>query len=161
MLSESATPPNLLMDTNTHNSTAEFVSLPLSPEVIADLWTHYPELSLAILCSFLSWTRALQRCVDQSPLVCGRLLSPLFVRHLMFFRLHLLCQQGAGPMHTHANTGNISTHLYTRMCKAQGHKQGTNVSVLEEPVVHMKYSDFIFLIGKYPFWSSNVKYTEL
>ena len=54
-------------------------------------------------------------------------------------------------MHTHANTGNISTHLYARMCKAQGHKQGTNVSVLEEPVVHMKYSDFIFLIGKYPF----------
>ena len=51
-------------------------------------------------------------------------------------------------MNTHTNTDDTNTHLYTCMCKAQGHKHGRNVSVPEEPVIHMKYSDFIFLIGK-------------
>ena len=160
MLADSANPPTPLMDTNTHNSTAEIVSLSLSPEVIADLWTHYPELSLAILCSFLSWTGAPQRCMDLSPLVCRCLLPPLLIaRPLMFFCLHLLVSRGLG-LWTHTQTQVTQTHTCTHACARHRDKQGRNVSVPEEPVIHMKYSDFIFLIGKSPFWSSYVKYTE-
>ena len=97
MLYDSANRPSLLMDTNTHNSTAEIVSLSLSSEVIADLWTHYPELSQAILCSFLSWQGHCRDARTSLPLVCGRLFPPLLVvRHLMFFRLHLHVSRGLG-----------------------------------------------------------------
>ena len=116
MLADSANPPTPLMDTNTHNSTAEIVSLSLSPEVIADLWTHYPELSLAILCSFLPWTGAPQRCLDQSPLVCGYLLHPLLVvRHLMFFCFHLHVIWGLGSC-THIQPQVTQAHTCTHTC---------------------------------------------
>ena len=136
-LGDSANPPNPLMDKNTYKSTAEIVSLSLSPEVIADLWTHYPELSLAILCSFLSWTGALQRCVDQSPLVCGCLLPPLLVvRHLMVFHLHLHVSRGLGPCtHTHK-------HRWQKHIPVHTHMQGTGTQT-EEMCQYLKNQWFI------------------
>ena len=139
------------MDTNTHNSTVEIISLSLTPEVIADLWTHYPELSQAILCSLLSWTGAPQRFEDQSPLVCRRLLPPLLiVRHLMFFRLHLRVSRELGSC-THMQTQVRQAQTCTHACARHRDTNRTNVSVPEEPVVHTKYSHFIILIGRSPF----------
>ena len=48
-------------------NTAETVSLFMSLDVIVDLWNQCPEMSLAILSSFLFWTREPQRYTDQSP----------------------------------------------------------------------------------------------
>ena len=48
-------------------NTAETVSLFMYLDVIVDLWNQCPEMSLAILSSFLFWTREPQRYTDQSP----------------------------------------------------------------------------------------------
>ena len=46
---------------------AETVSLFMSLDVIVDLWNQCPEMSLAILSSFLFWTREPQRYTDHFP----------------------------------------------------------------------------------------------
>ena len=110
---------------------------------------------------FLVLTAALQRCEDQSPLVCGRLFPPLFVvRHLMFFRLHLHVSRGLGSC-THMQAQVTQAHTCTqRMCKAQGHKRNKCVSTWRTSGSY-KIQWFLISIGKSPFWSSNVKYTEV
>ena len=58
--------------------------------IIADIWSHGQELSLAILCSFPSWTGSLQRYGDKPPSDWGRLVPPLMVaQHLLSCHLHL------------------------------------------------------------------------
>ena len=160
-LSESENPPNPLMDINTqqHRRNCELVFVSW---VIADLWTHYPELLLAILLSFLPWTGTPQRCLDQSSLVCGHLLPPLLiVRHLMFFRFHLHVIRGLGS-HTHIQTQVTQAHTCTHTCAR--HKDTNREEMfqyMKDQWFIQKYSDFVFLIGKSPFWSSNVNSTEV
>ena len=101
---------------------AETVSLFMSLDVIVDLWNHCPEMSPAILSSFLFWTGAPQRYTDQSPLACGCLLPPLLVPpSLMFCHLHL-CLMWARHMHTHRKTRKHRQHKYTCV---NTHEEGT------------------------------------
>ena len=47
--------------------------------LIADFWSQGPELALAILSSFPSWTGSLRRQGNQPPLDWGRLVPPLLI----------------------------------------------------------------------------------
>ena len=87
--------------------------------LIADIWSHGRELSLAILSSLSSWTGSLQRYSDKPPSDWGHLVPPLLVaQHLCSCRLHLCICSGPDThthTHTHTNTANTSTCMYTHM----------------------------------------------
>ena len=102
------------------HTTQQKLFMPL--DVTADFQSHCPELSPLILSSFLSWTGASQRCMDQSPLVCECLVPHLLAApHLRTISSShevmspsSLCLQWAGPTHTH-------THTHTHTCNTGTH----------------------------------------
>ena len=97
--------------------------------IIADIWSHGRELSLAILSSFPSRTGSLQRYSDKPPSDWGRLMPPLLVaQHLLSCRLHLCICPGTDT-HTHTQTQPTQAHVCIHTCLAWGHKckQGTQV----------------------------------
>ena len=101
-------------------NTAESVSLFVPLDVTADLQSHRPELSPVIRSSFLFWTGASQRCMDQSLLVCECLMPPpLVAPYLMFCHLHLCVCSGQEPC-TFPPTHTYATQAHT--CKGQRHK---------------------------------------
>ena len=124
----------------------------MSLYLIADLWTHCQELSLATLPLLLSWACAPHRCVDPSLLGCGCLGPPLLVvPRLMFFHPHLSVCSGPEPctIHKHRRHEHTPVHAHVRGTGTEP-EQRTHVSVPEEPVVHTKYRDFHSSYGKVP-----------
>ena len=113
-------------------------------DVTADLQSPCPELSPVILSSFLSWTGASQRCMDQSPLVCKRLVPPLFVApHLIFCNLPLCVCSGQEPCtHTHTHTHTHMQHKHTCIRDRDTNANREHVAVHEEHFSHTKYRDF-------------------
>ena len=129
----------------THN-TAEIVSLVMPLDVTADLKSPCPELSPVILSSFLSWTGASQRCMDQSPLVCECLVPPLLVApHLRTISSShevmspsSLCLQWAGPIRMHTHTHTHMQHKHTRVRDRDTNANREHVAVHEEPLFPYK-----------------------
>ena len=120
-------------------------------DLTADLQSHCPELSPLILSSFLSWTGASQRCMDQSPLVCEHLLPLLVAPYLRtisssheIISPSSLCLQWAGPMHahTHTHTHTHTQHKHTRVRDRDTNANRGHLAVHEEPLIHTKYRDF-------------------
>ena len=103
--------------------------------LIADIWSHVRELSLAILSSLSSWRGSLQRYSDKPPSDWGHLVPPLLVaQHLCSCRLHLcICSGPDTHTHTHTHTHTqiqpTQAHACIHTCLAWGHKckQGTQV----------------------------------
>ena len=75
----------------------------------------------------------------QSPIVYGRLISPLLVApHFMTCHLYLFicCVLDTHPhTETHTNTGDESTHMSTHIqgTETQMHTENPGVSVAEDP----------------------------
>ena len=113
-------PPPLLTDTNTQHS--RNCELGYASWCNCRFEESLSRLSPVILSSFLSWTGASQRCMDQSPLVCECLVPHLLVApHLRTISSShevmspsSLCLQWAGPTHTH-------THTHTHTCNTGTH----------------------------------------
>ena len=162
-LGDSSNPLALLNNTNTQNNTAEIVSLFMSLYVIAHLWIHCQELSLAILPSLLSWTWALQRWVDQSPLVCGGLVPPLLVVPcLMFFHPQHCIWSEIEPCTIHKHRWHKHTPVPTYMRGTQTETTGDHMyQYLKNQWFTWNIETSIFHIGNSSFWSSNVKYREV
>ena len=118
---------------------------------------------LAILPSLLSWTWALQRWVDQSPLVCGCCVPALLVvPHLMFFHPHLCVWSKTEPRTIHKQKTQAHTSTHTRVRHTDRNITGEHMyQYLKNKWFIWNIETSIFYIGNSPFWSSNVKYREV
>ena len=97
--------------------------------------------------------------MDQSPLVCECLVSPLLVApHLMFCHLHLCVCSGQDPCtHTHTHM----QHKHTRVRGRDTNANKEHVAVHEEPLVPTKYRDFHISYRKISILIFNVNYTKV
>ena len=123
-----------------HTAQQKLWALFIPLDVTVDLQSHCPEMSPFILSSFLSWTGASQRFMDQSPLVCEHHVSPLLVApHLMFCHIHLCVCSGQDPC-THTHTHMQHKHTRVRDRDTNGNREHKEVN--EELLVHTKSRDF-------------------